>query len=150
MNTKNISNSRNLFVASLNAVPACQMRDGDTDWFPAVDVTETGQDYVFEVDLPGLKREEIQLGVDSAGVSISGQRFRSPRDGKRLRVERPTGVFVRKLPLPPDANGEIHATFGNGVLQVHVPKRAPEDESEKPFMVHSEEPKYGFFGDHSG
>ena len=43
MNTKNISNNRNLFVASLNAVPACQMQDGDTDWFPAVDVTEAGQ-----------------------------------------------------------------------------------------------------------
>ena len=42
MNTKNISNNRSLFVASLNAVPACQKQDGDTDWFPAVDVTETG------------------------------------------------------------------------------------------------------------
>jgi len=131
MKTRNISNDRNLFAAALNAVPACQVRDGDTDWFPAVDVTETGQEYVFEMDLPGLKPEEIQLCVDSSGVSISGQRVPKHQTGTHVRVERPSGAFVRQLPLPPDACGEIRATFGEGVLELRVPRARPDPEPGK-------------------
>src|SRR5208283_1308237 len=107
MNTKDISDKSNRLMASLLTVPACQSGDGDTDWFPAVDVTETGQEYVVEVDLPGLKPEEIQLRVDSDGLSISGQRAPRPPGGKRVRIGRPSGAFVRQLPLPQDAHGEI-------------------------------------------
>ena len=130
MNTKNISNNRNLFVASLNAVPACQMRDGDTDWFPAVDVTEAEQEYVFEMDLPGLKPEEIQVRPDAEGLFISGQRVPSRQGGKRVRVERFSGAFIRQLPWPPDAHGEIHAIFSDGVLELHVPRARPDSEPE--------------------
>ncbi len=128
MNTNTISDTRSLFAASLNAVPACQRRDGDTDWFPAVDVTEAGQEYVFQVDLPGLKPEEIHLHIDSDRLSIGGQRVTQPQGGKRVRVERPSGAFVRQLPLPPDARGEIHAIFGAGVLELHVPKARADGE----------------------
>jgi len=127
----NSSNNRSLFVASLNAVPACQMQDGDTDWFPAVDVTETGQEYVFDVDLPGLKPEEIQLRVRSDGLFISGQRVTGHQGGERLRVERPSGAFVRRLPLPPDACGEIRATFGEGILELRVPRARPYSRPER-------------------
>jgi HSP20 family protein len=128
MNTNNVNHKRNQLMASLVAVPACQTAHADTDWFPAVDLTETGQEYFFEVDLPGLKPEEIHLRVDSAGLSISGQRLPRPPRGKRLRVERPSGTFVRQLPLPPDAHGEIHATFGDGVLELRVPRAGSESE----------------------
>jgi len=121
MNTKNID-KRDLFVAALNAVPACQLRDGDTDWFPAVDVTETGQEYVFDVDLPGLEPEEIQLEVDSAAISISGTRVPRSPGGRWLRVERPSGAFIRQLPLPPNITGEIDGSFADGVLELRVPK----------------------------
>ena len=131
MNTKNISNNRNLFVASLNTVPACQMRDGDTDWFPAVDVTEAGQEYVFEVDLPGIKPEEIQVRSDTEGLFISGQRVPRHPGGKRVRVERFSGAFTRQLPWPPDADGEIHVIFNDGVLELHVPRACPDREPEQ-------------------
>ena len=128
MNIKNISDKRNLLMASLMAVPACQTGDSDTDWFPAVDVTEAGQEYVVEVDLPGLKPEEIQLRVDSNGLSISGERVPKHPGGRRVRAERPSGVFVRQLPLPTDAHGEILATFGDGVLELHVPRACADSE----------------------
>ncbi len=118
----NSSNNRGLFAASVSTVPVSQVRDGDTDWFPAVDVSEARQEYVFEVDLPGLKPEEIQVRADADGLSISGQRLPRHQGGKRLRVERPSGPFVRQLPWPPDAYGEIRATFAEGVLELHVPK----------------------------
>ena len=125
MKTTNISNNKNLFIASLNAVPAYQRRDGDTDWFPAVDVTETEQEYVFDVDLPGLKPEEIQLRVRSDGLFNNGQRLTRHQGGERLRVERPSGAFVRRLLLPPDACGEIRAIFGEGILELRVPRARP-------------------------
>ena len=131
VNTMNSSNNRNRFAASLNAVPACQMRDGDTDWFPAVDVSEARQEYVFEVDLPGLKPEEIRVRADADGLFISGQRVRRHQNGERVRVERPTGAFVRQLPWPPDACGEIRATFGEGVLELRVPRARPDSDPEQ-------------------
>ena len=115
-------------MASLVSVPACQRRDGDTDWFPAVDLTETGQEYVFEVDLPGLKPGEVQVRVDCDELSISGQRMPGHQGGKNVRVERPSGAFVRHLPLPQDADGEIHATFYDGVLELRVPRAHPDSE----------------------
>jgi HSP20 family protein len=126
-----ISDNKNLFVASLNAVPACHIPDGDVDWFPAVDVTEAGKEYVFDVDLPGLKPEEIQLRVSSDGLFISGQRVTRHQGGERLRVERPSGAFVRRLPLPLDACGEIRATFGEGILELRVPRARPNSMPEQ-------------------
>lgn len=122
MNTNNLSDKSTLLLTSLMAVPTCQKRDGDIDWFPAVDLIETGLEYVFEVDLPGLMPEELQLEVDSAAVSISGTRMPRSQDGRCLRVERPSGSFIRQLPLPPNTTGEIYGSFADGVLELRVPK----------------------------
>jgi len=116
-------------MASFAAVPACQIPDQDTDWFPAVDVTEMAEEYVLDVDLPGLKPEEVQVSVDNDALSISGERVPPHHGGWRLRVERPSGAFVRRLPLPQDACGEIHAIFGNGLLELHVPRDHPQTEA---------------------
>jgi len=129
MNTKDVSNKSTLLMTSLMAVPACQRWDGETDWFPAVDLIETGQEYIFEVDLPGLKPEEIQSRVDSGGLSITGRRLPRHPGGKCLRLERPSGAFIRRLPLPPDAHGEIHAIFSDGVLTLRVPRVRHDRES---------------------
>ncbi len=122
MKNTNIGHNNNQFIASLNAVPACQRPDADTDWFPAVDVSETEQEYVFDVDLPGLIPDEVQLEVDSAAISISGKRFPRSQIGRWLRVERPSGAFIRRLPLPSNTTGEIYGSFADGVLELRVPK----------------------------
>jgi HSP20 family molecular chaperone IbpA len=127
MNIKNATNKTNPLLTSLVAVPACQIAEADSDWFPSVDLTETGQEYCFEVDLSGLKPEEIELRVHRNSLSISGHRRPKPPCGNRLRVERPSGDFVRHLPLPRDAGGEIHATFGDGVLELRVSRGASEN-----------------------
>ena len=125
MNNNNVSKQTTLLMTSLMAVPASQRRDGDTDWFPAVDLAETGQEYVFEVDLPGLVPEEVQFEVDNAAISISGKRVPRSQGGQWLRVERPSGAFIRQLPLPPNTTGEIYGSFADGVLELRVPKARP-------------------------
>ena len=129
MNTNNVSDKSTLLLTSLMAVPTCQKRDGNIDWFPAVDLIETGQEYIFEVDLPGLMPEELQLEVDIAAVSISGTRTPRSEGGRCLRVERPSGAFIRQLPLPPNTTGEIYGSFADGVLELRVPKSSHRSET---------------------
>jgi len=131
MKTNNVGDKSTLLMTSLMAVPACQRQDGDTDWFPAVDLAETKQEYVFEVDLPGLRPEEIQFEVDSAGISISGKRLPDPKGVRLLRIERPKGAFVRQLPLPPDTTGEVLGSFCDGVLELRIPKIRESSESNR-------------------
>ena len=128
---KTINEKRTVLEASLMAVPACQRPDDEINWFPAVDLAETRQEYVFEVDLPGMKPEEIQLDVDGAGISISGNRLPGLHGVKRLRTERPSGAFVRHLPLPADTTGEVLGSFSDGVLELRVPKAQKENESNQ-------------------
>jgi len=136
-------NVRRPFLASLNAVPVCKRRVADTDWFPAVDVSDQGGEYLFEFDLPGMKPEEIQMSVDGDALQLNGVRTTRRHGGQSLRVERPDGTFVRRLVLPPESRrNAVQVTLQDGVLQVHVPKQAPENKSEKPLIVHSEEPEH--------
>lgn len=143
MNPQESNADQALFRAALNAVPACQQHMGDTDWFPAVDVSDTGEEYLFEFDLPGLKLEDIQISRDDAALYLNGARQTRRCDGSSLRVERPAGTFVRRLVLPADACGdEIHAILQDGVLELHVPRKLPPEENGKSNNLPFEEPHY--------
>jgi HSP20 family protein len=133
MDTKKAGGCRDLLEASFVVAPACQRPDADADWFPAVDICEAGKEYFLEVDLPGLKPQEMRVSTDGDVLSISGERPPLHNDCKSLRVERPSGAFVRRLALPKDAvGGEIHATFHDGVLQLRMPRRHPDVEAGQP------------------
>ena len=115
----------------------------DTDWFPAVDVSDAGEEYLFEFDFPGLKLEEIQISRDDTALYLSGERKTLRYAGKSLRAERPAGTFLRRLVLPADACGdEIHANLQDGVLELHVPRKLPPDENSKSHINQIEEPHY--------
>jgi HSP20 family molecular chaperone IbpA len=143
MNTQNPQNDRSPTPASLKAMPVYRRRVLVSHWLPAVDVTESGEEYLFQFDLPGLKKEEFQVRVDGTTLSLTGVRTTWRCGEKRLRVERLSGAFVRRLVLPKDSRIErIHATLCNGVLQLHVPKYLPPDEDRRHTgSVRSDEPK---------
>jgi HSP20 family protein len=143
MNTPKSNADRDLFRASLNGVPACQRRVADRDWFPAVDVSDTGEEYLFEFDLPGLKLEDIQISRDDAALYLNGERKTRQCGGESLRVERPAGTFERRLVLPADAySEEIHALLQDGVLELHVPRKLPPVENGKSNIIPFEELHY--------
>lgn len=132
MNAQESNADRNPFRAALNAVRTRQQHMADTDWFPAVDVSETDEGYLFEFDLPGLTRREIEIRVDGKALCLAGVRTTLRQGGRALRVERPAGEFVRRLSLPPDAIGdEIRVTLQDGVLQLHVPKKVQPNENHE-------------------
>eukprot|EP00899_Mesostigma_viride_P012380 jgi/Mesvir1/21142/Mv14190-RA.1 len=96
----------------------------------AVDVIEKPDAYMFKADLPGMRKEDVRVRLDGRMLSISGERARERiEDNERFHlVERTSGRFERQFKLPQNADLEkIQAKCEEGVLTVHVPKRAMEE-----------------------
>jgi HSP20 family protein len=93
---------------------------------PQLELSEQGDKYVLQVDLPGLKEQDVKVSVEDNNVlTISGERRRE--EAKRERgyeyTERLYGSFVRSIELPRSVEvSKIEAEFRNGVLEVHIPK----------------------------
>ncbi len=97
------------------------------DLGPAVDVSETDKEYKAEVELPGVKKEDLNVTIDEGRLHIEGRREEEERDEgtNYLRVERSSGSFARTLQLPPTVDEEgAEANFKDGVLTVRLPKTA--------------------------
>ena len=93
------------------------------DWIPAADVYEDEREYLLALDLPGINREALDVGLDDGRLVIRGER--AAADGLRARrAERPQGRFVRTFSLPDAVDrGRISADYKDGVLLLHLPKR---------------------------
>ncbi len=97
------------------------------DWAPAMDVEETDQEYVIKADLPDVKREDVQVGIQDGVLSLEGERKqeKDEKNRKYHRVERLYGKFVRRMSVPTDVDEtKVGAEFKNGVLLVRLPKTA--------------------------
>jgi HSP20 family protein len=101
-------------------------RDGGLPgtWAPAVDVLETEDTYLIFAELPGVRRDDIQLQIKDRRLELSGRRQPLGENRNFLRMERSYGPFRRTFDLgvPVDTDGII-AGFEQGVLRVQVPKR---------------------------
>ncbi len=116
--------SHDRLLAALATIPAYQRSHDGADWFPLVDIVEEPEEYLFKIELPEVRPENLQVAVEEDRLVISGERP-NPWQGasKPLRVERPYGYFVRRFELPEDANrGEIHTLFADCVLEIRVRK----------------------------
>lgn len=94
----------------------------DGAWTPHVDIHEREDALLFLLDLPGVKKEDIELHVDANGIVLQGVRAR--QSGLRdLRLERPVGRFRRafRVGVPIDPDG-AQASYRDGVLAITVPK----------------------------
>jgi HSP20 family protein len=91
-----------------------------------IDWKEIPEAHVFKADVPGLKKEEVQVEVEDGNVlQISGERNKEQeaKNDKWHRVERSSGKFLRRFRLPENAKTEqIKASMENGVLTITVPK----------------------------
>lgn len=94
-------------------------------WAPSVDVIETEDAYLLFVELPGVRKEDIQLNVRDRRLELTGRRQPLGENRNFLRMERSYGPFRRAFDLgvPVDTEG-ITADFEAGILRIHVPKRA--------------------------
>lgn len=93
-----------------------------------VDVAEKGDAYLVHAELPGVKKEDIQIAIDGAQVSLSAEvkREKDIKEGERwLHVERVTGKATRNFTLPQEIDeAKADAKFRDGVLELTLPKKA--------------------------
>ena len=93
---------------------------------PSMDVRETKETIEVDVELPGMKREDIEVSLDGDVLVISGEKKSETRDDKEQRVvERTYGAFSRSVQLPRGVDPEkIDASMTDGVLKVVIAKPA--------------------------
>ncbi|HEX3529537.1 MAG TPA: Hsp20/alpha crystallin family protein [Thermoanaerobaculia bacterium] len=92
-------------------------------WSPAVDVLETEDSYLLFAELPGVRREDIQLQTRDRRLELSGRRQPLGENRNFLRMERSYGPFRRTFDLGESADLEgTSAAFEQGILRVLIPK----------------------------
>ena len=103
-------------------------------WVPAMDLVESGDQFVLRADLPGMSEEDIQIELEDGTLTVSGERKaeHEKREEGFHRVERSFGAFSRSLTLPKGVDGDaVSASFDRGVLEIRIPK----PEAKKPRRI---------------
>lgn len=106
----------------------------ESTWYPSVDIKETGDHIEVYAELPGMKKEDINLSVRDNVLHISGDKKRreEEKDANFHRVERIYGTFSRSFTLPARVDmSKVNAVFKDGVLHLTLPKA----EEEKPRQI---------------
>jgi HSP20 family protein len=95
-------------------------------WLPALDLYEHKDEVVVILDLPGVRREDVQLTITGDVLAVRGERRRAGGPDKAdqyYAAELQYGVFLRQIPLPTKVkNDAARAEFSDGVLTIHLPK----------------------------
>jgi HSP20 family protein len=102
-------------------------RDG-MSWTPAVDIKETETELRVELELPGLKPEDVEITAENGVLTIRGEKRSERKEDEQSRyhvVERTYGSFMRTFQLPQGVDeDQIAAEFDNGILSLRIPKAA--------------------------
>lgn len=94
-----------------------------SDWMPSVDIDESDDEFLIKVEVPEIRKEDIDVQVNNGVLTISGERRDEKEDKKRHRVERYYGSFSRSFTLPDNVDQEnISAEQKEGMLYLHLKK----------------------------
>ncbi|MFO7846162.1 MAG: Hsp20/alpha crystallin family protein [Balneolaceae bacterium] len=93
---------------------------------PNINISETDDIVSIEVDIPGMKKEDIQLDIENGALTVRGERKnKREEDGRTFhRVETQYGTFERSFQLPDHVDEEsVEATYNDGILQIDMKKK---------------------------
>lgn len=92
-------------------------------WRPSVDITEEDKEFLIKVEIPEVKKEDLELEVDNGILIIKGERREHVKDEKRHRIERFYGNFERSFTLPENVREDgVSAKMDDGMLYIHLTK----------------------------
>ena len=92
---------------------------------PLADVEETDEAYLVEIELPGVKREDVDIEIAGQHLTVRGDRKEKERVGILRRRERTVGHFSYEVTLPSGIDEDaVEAHLDEGVLHVRLPKPA--------------------------
>jgi|SRR4051812_48973528 len=103
-------------------------------WSPALDLHEDKDNFFIRAELPGMKKEEIEISLHDGVLTLSGERKgeKKHEDAEIHRSERFVGRFQRTLTLPSAVDADkVKATYENGILTITLPK----SEAAKPKQI---------------
>ena len=105
---------------------------------PALDLYEDKDNFVLKAELPGMKKEEIDISLHEGVLTLSGERKeeRKEEGADTYRSERYYGRFHRTIALPSAVNGEkVSASYKDGILTVTLPKTEEAKPKQIPINV---------------
>ncbi|HEX4661971.1 MAG TPA: Hsp20/alpha crystallin family protein [Streptosporangiaceae bacterium] len=106
-------------------------RLADVPWSPLADVSETDDAYLVHVELPGIRKDQIDVQLQDRQLIVSGK-IKETENGRRHRSSRRAGRFEYRTYLPGDVKADqVSAKLSDGVLTVTVPK----SEAAKPRRI---------------
>ena len=124
--------------------PSLQRRAGSTNalqrggWIPQIETFRRGDKLVLRADLPGLRKEDVDVEIEDGILTISGERSNEDvEDGEGYyHSERSYGQFQRSLALPEGVTGDnCDATFKDGVLEVTIPMPKQAERSARKVQI---------------
>jgi HSP20 family protein len=103
----------------------------EAPWVPLADLSETDDAYIIQAELPGIRKDQIDIQLHDRELTISGE-IKDSEHGRKRRSSRRTGRFEYRAFLPGDVNPDgVKAELSDGVLTVTVPK----SEAAKPRRI---------------
>jgi HSP20 family protein len=108
------------------------------NWEPAVDISETNDDFVITAELPGLTKDDVKISYQDGILNIHGEKKHEKEEKKKnyYRVERSYGAFERSFRLPSRiVVDKIDAKFKDGVLTLMLPKAEEARPKEIPIKI---------------
>lgn len=106
--------------------------DALSPFTPLADLEETPDAYLVEIELPGVKRDHVDIEVAGRRVTVHGERKEKERVGFLRKKERTVGRFHYEVTLPGDVDEDhVEAHLDEGVLTVRLPK----PESQRPRRI---------------
>ena len=105
--------------------PQSLLTKEEQDFYPQLDISDANSHYRLEMDLPGVKKEDVDIKVDNNIITIKGKKEinKEQKDTNFYSRERFCGNFQRSLALPLGIKADkIQATFKDGVLTIDAPK----------------------------
>ena len=94
-------------------------------WMPITNILEDENQYYLNIDLPGIKKEDVKINYSNGQLSISGERKQETieKNAKYHRAERSYGKYYKSFSLPQKIKeNEINAEFKDGQLKISITK----------------------------
>ena len=106
--------------------------------FPVVDIEEQKDKYVVHAEIPGMKKDEIEVEYRDSYLTIRGEKKFEHEEKKKdfHRIERSYGSFHRTFEIPEEINEEaIKGEYKNGILSISLPMSNPEKRKVKKIEI---------------
>ena len=116
----------------------------DSDFWGAAgeiktDITDTGDAFKLESDLPGFKKEDIKLSLNGETLTIKATRHsdfeNQEKKASYLRCERSYGTYTRSFDVTGVEVSQISASYNDGVLRVRLPKQGPKQPDNRTIVI---------------